>query len=139
MQMELSKESLCYRAIIQKQYFIVDINQSKPMYLTSQSPRLIANSSNHNVIPKNLLLKSVHQNGNEQWLRRTYQYYSCIDKTVKSKGYKDDEGLQQQRNCVVMMIDDLKNIGYAKAKNEIVRITNDRLELKTIDNKQIRK
>ena len=109
------------------------------MYLSTQSPWLIANTSNYNIIPKNLLPKSANQTENEEWLRDTYQYYSCFDKTVKSKAYKDDEDLQKWRNCAVRLIEDLKAIGYAEAKNEIVRIANDRFELKTIDNKPIRK
>ena len=107
------------------------------MYVSKNQPWFDGENDNYNVIPKNLLPKNRNLTDNRQWLQNTYQYFRCFDKSVTSKTYRNEEDLQKWGNCAVRLIEELKEIGYAEAKNEIVRIANERFELKTIEKKPI--
>ena len=109
------------------------------MYVSNNQPWFDGEKTNYNVIPKNLLPKNRNITDNRQWLRSTYQYFRCFDKSVTSNTPRNEEDLTKWGDCAVKLIEELKEIGYAEAKNEIVRIANARFELKTIDEKQIRK
>ena len=107
------------------------------MFLSSKTPWVIANGDNKKAIPRDLLPKLAHHTDDNKWLQNTYQYFSCFDANVKSTTFKDDDDLLKWKNCAVSMIDNLKEIGFVEAKNEIVRVAKDRFHLKQKDDKPI--
>ena len=109
------------------------------MFHQSKHPWPFPNGENNHAIPRNLLPKLAHHTENDKWAQETYQYFHCFDANVKSTTFKDDDDLQKWRNCAVSMIDNLKEIGFVEAKNEIVRVAKDLFHLRLNKETPIRK
>ena len=107
------------------------------MFHRSRHPWPFPNGENKRAIPKDLLPKFAHYTENNKWAQETYQYFHLFDENVKSTTFKDDNDLQKWKNCAVSMIDDLKEIGFVEAKNEIVRVAKDQFHLRVGNDKQI--
>ena len=96
----------------------------------SNHPWEIADGEEKHAIPRDLLPKLAHHTDNNKWMQNTYQYFRCFDANVKATTFKDDNDLQKWKNCAVSMIDNLKEIGFVEAKNEIVRVAKDLFNLR---------
>ena len=75
----------------------------------------------YNVIPRDLLPKTTSKI-DINWSRNTFKYFSCFDPTVESKIISDEDDLRSWQTFAIKLMNDLKNLGLAEARNEIVRV-----------------
>ena len=75
----------------------------------------------YNTIPRDLLPKSTNKI-NDEWSQKTYQYFHCFDSNVKSEIIRDAEDVRQWQACAIKLMNELKDLGLAEARNEIVRL-----------------
>ena len=76
-----------------------------------------------NSIPRDLLPKSTNKITDE-WSHDTFKYCYCFDATVESRIINKADDLRHWQSCAIKLMNELKNLGLAEARNEIVRLAN---------------
>lgn len=77
----------------------------------------------YNAIPRDLLPKTTNKI-TDAWSRDTYKYFHYFDASVESRIINNEDDLRNWQTYAIKMMNELKNLGLAEARNEIVRLAN---------------
>ena len=89
----------------------------------------------YNIIPRDLLPKTTNKITLE-WSRKTYKYFHCFEPTVNSQIITNEEDLQTWQTYAIKLMTELKALGLAEARNEIVRVALNTFKIDLTNNKK---
>ena len=92
----------------------------------------------YNIIPRNLLPKTTNKITLD-WSRKTYKYFHCFEPSVTSKIINNDEDLRTWQAYAIKLMTELKALGLAEARNEIVRVALNTFRIDLTNNKKNKK
>lgn len=103
--------------------------------LSTRSPWEHTKEERYHPVPRNLFPKTNKQLTDE-WARNTYRYFRCFDDSVPATQWEKEEDLEKWRERAILLMDEIKELGYVEAKNEIVRLANNHFKLTRVNNGQ---
>ena len=87
-------------------------------------------------IPRDLLPKTTNKI-TDNWSRDTYKYFHCFDATVDSRIIRNEDDLRHWQTYAIKLMTELKNLGLAEARNEIVRVAKETFKLTNKNGSQL--
>ena len=87
-------------------------------------------------IPRDLLPKTTNKI-TDNWSRDTYKYFHCFDATVDSRIIRNEDDLRHWQTYAIKLMTELKNLGIAEARNEIVRVAKETFKLTNKNGSQL--